>query len=122
LWVSADPQRLMQVFINLLTNGCKYNRPGGHVVVESWEEASSVVLDFSDDGIGMSPEELAQLFQPFKRMAPLAENIEGTGLGLFIVKQLVERMSGSIEVSSQSGKGSRFTLRLPLATGTTDPT
>jgi signal transduction histidine kinase len=74
-----------------------------------------VVLDFSDDGIGMSPQELAQLFQPFKRMAPMAESIEGTGLGLYIVKQLVERMNGSIGVSSRSGQGSRFTLKLPVA-------
>jgi signal transduction histidine kinase len=121
LWVCADPQRLMQVFINLLTNGCKYNRPGGHVVVESWVEEASVVLDFSDDGIGMSPQELTQLFQPFKRMAPMAENIEGTGLGLYIVKQLVERMNGRIEVSSQTDKGSRFTLRLPLEISRPDP-
>ncbi|RZI84892.1 MAG: PAS domain S-box protein [Rubrivivax sp.] len=114
-WVCADPQRLMQVFINLLTNACKYNRPGGHVVVESWDEEDAVVIQVSDDGIGMSVEEVAQLFQPFKRLAPMAESIEGTGLGLYIVKQLVERMAGRIEVSSQAGQGSRFTLRLPTA-------
>ena len=114
LWASADPQRLMQVFINLLTNACKYNRPGGHVVVEGWVEEAFVVLELSDDGIGMSAEDVAQLFQPFKRLAPMAESIEGTGLGLYIVKQLIERMNGSIEVHSESGKGSRFTLRLPM--------
>lgn len=117
LWANADPQRLVQVFINLLTNACKYNRPGGHVVVEGWVEEAFVVLELSDDGIGMSAEDLAQLFQPFKRLAPMAETIEGTGLGLYIVKQLVERMSGSIQVHSESGKGSRFTLRLPLVPG-----
>jgi len=117
LWANADPQRLVQVFINLLTNACKYNRPGGHVVVEGWIEEAFVVLELSDDGIGMSAEDLAQLFQPFKRLAPMAETIEGTGLGLYIVKQLVERMSGSIQVHSESGKGSRFTLRLPLVPG-----
>ncbi|MBC7699547.1 ATP-binding protein [Aquabacterium sp.] len=114
LWVCADPQRLVQVFINLLTNACKYNRPGGHVVVEGWVEDAFVVLELSDDGIGMSADDLAQLFQPFKRLAPMAESIEGTGLGLYIVKQLVERMNGSIQVSSESGQGSRFTLRLPM--------
>ncbi|MBA4110283.1 MAG: hypothetical protein C0487_11900 [Leptothrix sp. (in: Bacteria)] len=115
LWASADPQRLAQVFINLLTNACKYNRPGGHVVVEGWVEEGRVVLELSDDGIGMSPEDLAQLFQPFKRLAPKAESIEGTGLGLYIVKQLVERMEGSIRVHSDIGKGTRFTLSLPAA-------
>ncbi|RZL02228.1 MAG: PAS domain-containing sensor histidine kinase [Rubrivivax sp.] len=118
LWVRADAQRLSQVFINLLTNACKYNRPGGHVVVEGWVDAdqSSVVIELSDDGIGMSPEDVAQLFQPFKRLAPQAENIEGTGLGLYIVKQLVERMNGRIEVHSQLDQGSRFTISLPWAT------
>jgi PAS domain S-box-containing protein len=117
LWVRADAQRLAQVFVNLLTNACKYNRPGGHVVVEGWaeEDQSFVVIELSDDGIGMSPEDVAQLFQPFKRLAPQAESIEGTGLGLYIVKQLVERMNGRIEVHSELGKGSRFTIRLPRA-------
>ena len=114
LWACADPQRLVQVFINLLTNACKYNRPGGHVVVEGWVEDAFVVLELSDDGIGMSAEDMTQLFQPFKRLAPMAETIEGTGLGLYIVKQLVERMNGSIQVHSESGQGSRFTLRLPV--------
>jgi len=117
LWVRADAQRLAQVFVNLLTNACKYNRPGGHVVVEGWaeEDQTSVVIELSDDGIGMSPDDVAQLFQPFRRLAPKAESIEGTGLGLYIVKQLVERMNGGIEVHSELGQGSRFTLRLPRA-------
>ena len=115
LWACADPQRLTQVFINLLTNACKYNRPGGHVVVEGWVDGDMVVVELSDDGIGMSAEDMAQLFQPFKRLAPQAESIEGTGLGLYIVKQLVARMNGHIEVHSEQGQGSRFTLRLPVA-------
>lgn len=124
LWVRADAQRLAQVFINLLTNACKYNRPGGHVVVEGWveDDQSAVVIELSDDGIGMSPEDLTQLFQPFKRLAPQAERIEGTGLGLYIVKQLVERMNGRIDVHSQLGQGSRFTISLPLAIGDGAPT
>lgn len=84
-------------------------------MVEGWVEEDCAVIDLSDDGIGMSADDLAQLFQPFKRMAPMAENIEGTGLGLYIVKQLVERMGGSIQVHSVIGEGSRFTVRLPVS-------
>ncbi|MDE2401255.1 MAG: PAS domain-containing protein [Burkholderiales bacterium] len=117
LLVHADPQRLQQVFINLLSNGCKYNRPGGHVVIETNTDATGeVTIEFSDNGIGLTESEAAQLFQPFKRVGSSAARIEGTGLGLFIVKQLVERMGGSVTLNSQKDVGSRFTLRLPAGT------
>ena len=111
----ADPQRLQQVFINLLSNGCKYNRPGGHVTIEGHREGDEVVIDISDNGIGMTPEGAAQLFQPFKRVVSSTTYIEGTGLGLYIVRQLVERMRGEVTVDTREGIGSCFTLRLPAA-------
>jgi signal transduction histidine kinase len=115
LHVQADPQRLQQVFMNLLSNGCKYNRPGGHVSIDARQEGAQVVIEIADDGIGLSREEAVQLFQPFKRVASTPHVIEGTGLGLYIVKQLVERMGGQVSVDGQPGQGARFTLRLPTA-------
>ena len=115
LHVQADPQRLQQVFMNLLSNGCKYNRPGGHVTIDARQDGAQVFIEIADDGIGLSPEEAAQLFQPFKRVASTPHAIEGSGLGLYIVKQLVERMGGQVSVDGQPGQGARFTLRLPTA-------
>lgn len=115
LHVQADPHRLQQVFMNLLSNGCKYNRPGGHVSIDARQDGAQVVIEIADDGIGLSPEEAAQLFQPFKRVATTPHAIEGTGLGLYIVKQLVERMGGQVSADGQPGQGARFTLRLPTA-------
>lgn len=113
LWALADPQRLQQVLSNLLTNACKYNRPEGTVTLEAQAEGEQAVLHITDTGIGMSDDDLRQLFQPFRRFGQTAE-VEGTGLGLYIVKQLVERMGGQVDASSQPGQGSRFTVRLPL--------
>ena len=114
LMVQADPHRLQQVVMNLLSNACKYNRPGGKIEIGSRQDGQHVVIHISDTGIGLSAEDAEQLFQPFKRIAPQPE-IEGTGLGLYIIKQLVERMNGSVSVQSQPGVGSCFTVRLPLA-------
>lgn len=114
-YVVADPKRLLQVFINLLSNGCKYNKPGGHLTIDSRVEGDQVCIEFADDGIGLSEADAAELFQAFRRVPSATINVEGSGLGLYIVKQLVERMNGSVSVCSQLGVGSRFTVRLPLA-------
>jgi signal transduction histidine kinase len=112
--VQADPQRLQQVVMNLLSNACKYNRQDGQIIVAARQEGAHVLIDISDTGIGLSEDEAAQLFQPFKRITPKPQ-IEGTGLGLYIVRQLVERMNGQVNVSSEKGVGSRFTITLPIA-------
>ena len=113
LLVMADPQRLQQVFINLLSNGCKYNRDGGQLSVSAREEDDAIVIDLCDTGLGMTEAEQAELFQPFKRPTQGSAHIEGTGLGLYIVRQLLQRMHGSVTVRSEAGQGSCFTLRLP---------
>lgn len=114
LLIQADPHRLQQVIMNLLSNACKYNRPGGQIQIAAHQDGDHALIDISDTGIGLSQPESEQLFQPFKRIAPQPQ-IEGTGLGLYIIKQLVERMNGSVSVQSQPGVGSCFTVRLPLA-------
>lgn len=112
IWVHADPQRLQQVFMNLLSNSCKYNRPGGRIVISAQIHYHHIVVNISDDGLGMSTEETSQLFQPFKRLPSTAGQMEGTGLGLYIVKQLVEHMNGKVEVQSEKGRGSTFSITL----------
>jgi len=115
LWVMADPQRLQQVFINLLSNGCKYNTRDGQIHLSAEVTEHEVRLSFADTGIGLTPEEAAQLFQPFRRVARKAHQIEGTGLGLYIVRQFLERMHGRIDLQSEPGVGSTFTVCLPPA-------
>jgi signal transduction histidine kinase len=112
----VDGHRLKQVMVNLLSNACKYNRPGGRVSVQARTDDASVFIEVSDTGEGMSPQDIQALFQPFKRLESATRGqVEGTGLGLYIVQQLVSRMHGSVSVHSEPGVGSRFTVRLPTA-------
>ena len=107
----ADPVRLEQVLHNLLSNAIKYNRPGGWVQVRAWAEpARGLLIQVADNGLGLSAEQLAELFQPFNRLGRSEQ--QGTGIGLVICKQLMERMGGQIRVESQAGQGSRFILEL----------
>lgn len=114
LAVLADRQRLGQVITNLLSNACKYNRRGGRVTVGTQRLGERVQISVADQGLGMGADELSQLFQPFKRLAATA-HLPGTGLGLTIVKLLVEQMNGELSVSSQPGLGTTFTVSLPAA-------
>ena len=111
----ADPTRLHQVLLNLLTNAIKYNRPGGEVRVEARAGNGQVHLSVRDTGRGLRPDQLDHLFEPFNRLGAEAEGIEGTGIGLTIVKALVEGMGGHIDVSSQPGEGTLFEVSLPAA-------
>jgi PAS domain S-box-containing protein len=113
--VLADRTRLLQVLVNLLTNAVKYNRPGGSVTVEAHEDGGRVALMVRDTGRGMNAEQLSHLFEPFNRLGIEHEGIEGTGIGLTIVKALVAGMGGTIEVTSQAGIGTTVLLRLPPA-------
>ncbi len=120
--VLADPTRLRQVLINLLSNAIKYNRFEGRVSVVARLDGSEVELRILDTGAGMSSEQLAHLFEPFNRLGHEGSDIEGTGIGLAIVKALVERMGGTIAVTSQPDQGSEVLLRLPAApAGVTAP-
>jgi PAS domain S-box-containing protein len=111
----ADRTRALQVLVNLLTNAIKYNRPGGEVRVAARQHDDTVVLTVDDSGRGMTAAQLEHLFEPFNRLGAEREGIEGTGIGLTIVKALVAQMGGRIDVESRSGVGSRFEVRLPRA-------
>nr|HET7860132.1 hybrid sensor histidine kinase/response regulator [Caldimonas sp.] len=114
-FASADPTRLRQVLINLLSNAIKYNRPGGSVVVDAGSDGSEATLTVRDTGRGLDTEQLARLFEPFNRFGVEHEGIEGTGIGLTIVKTLVDGMGGRIDVESQPGKGTAFRIALAAA-------
>jgi CheY-like chemotaxis protein/anti-sigma regulatory factor (Ser/Thr protein kinase) len=116
--VRADLTRLRQVLVNLLTNGIKYNHVGGQVQVALSSQPDGVRLDVTDSGHGMTPEQLAGLYQPFNRLGAEASRVEGTGLGLAISKQLVDAMGGRLDVCSTPGTGSTFSITLPIAEST----
>jgi len=113
--VQADRVRLRQVLVNLLSNAIKYNRADGRVTLSVRPAGTEVCISVVDTGIGMSPQQLAELFQPFNRLGVEQSGIEGTGIGLVIVQRLLRLMGGDIEVRSQSGVGSTFEIRLPAA-------
>ena len=110
-----DPARLDQVITNLVSNALKYAPDGGVVRLRVRRGERDAELSVSDQGIGIAPEELAQLFQPFARGALARDSTGGTGLGLYISAQIVERHGGTIAVESEPGQGSTFTVRLPQA-------
>lgn len=113
--VLADRVRLRQVLVNLLSNATKYNHPGGAVRVSAWQEDAAVVMSVSDTGRGLTPEQMAHLFEPFNRLGAEQTGIDGTGIGLVIVRRLVLLMGGEIKVDSVAGTGTTFTVRLPAA-------
>ncbi|AKJ31888.1 PAS domain S-box protein [Caldimonas brevitalea] len=110
-FVSADRTRLRQVIVNLISNAIKYNRPGGAVTLLLELSEHEVALHVQDTGRGMSPEQLSRLYQPFNRLGVGAE-VEGTGIGLVITRNLVELMFGRLTVVSTAGVGSTFTVHL----------
>jgi signal transduction histidine kinase len=114
LLVYADPQRLQQVFVNLLTNGCKYNRRGGELVFSAEWEARGLFVRFADTGIGIAAQDLPELGRPFRRVGAHGAQVAGTGLGLYIVKLVLERMGGALEIRSEPGLGSIFSVLLPI--------
>lgn len=113
--VFADRLRLRQILVNLLTNAIKYNRRGGRVMVSVWPDAGQIAMEVSDTGRGLSTEQCQHLFEPFNRLGAENSGIEGTGIGLVIVRRLIELMSGHIEVSSEVGVGTRFIVWMPQA-------
>jgi signal transduction histidine kinase len=111
----ADPDDLEMICNNLLSNAVKYNRDGGRVDIVMDSDDRNAVISVSDTGIGMSEEEMGMLFNEFVRIRnEQTKNILGSGLGLSIVKKVVELYKGSIDVDSRPGEGSTFTVRLPL--------
>jgi len=116
LVIDADREEIQRLLTNLISNAIKYNRPQGSVTLRTSREKGSARLDVSDTGIGMKPEEKERLFEEFFRAKnPHTRSITGTGLGLTLVKKIVDSYAGRIEAESEYEKGTTFTLYLPLA-------
>lgn len=115
-YVFADLIRLKQVFLNILSNAVKYNRDNGRIIVSLQHlEQQRLRIDFADTGHGLSTDEINQLFTPYHRLKA-DKKIEGAGIGLVITRQLIELMGGELEIKSQPGEGSVFSVTLDLAT------
>jgi two-component system phosphate regulon sensor histidine kinase PhoR len=114
--VLADSMKLKEVLSNLVMNAIKYNVVGGGVTVSHEVRGKVLVTTVSDTGIGIREEDMSRIFEKFWRSEDLAVREQsGTGLGLFIVRELIERMGGAITVRSVHGKGTTFEFTLPLA-------
>ena len=114
--VRADRTRLKQVLLNLMSNAIKYNREGGSIRISMSPSAHDMCsLAVTDTGLGIPPERMNELFQPFSRLGATASSIEGTGIGLTITRRMVEAMNGSVDVESKVGEGSTFWVELPQA-------
>ena len=115
--VLADAVRLRQVLVNLLSNAVKYNHMGGRATVGWQTVAGGLRLWVRDTGPGLSETQQAHLFEPFNRLGAERRRIEGTGIGLVITRRLVHLMRGTLEVHSEIGVGSCFSVSLPLPAG-----
>jgi PAS domain S-box-containing protein len=117
-FVNADEVRIERILDNLISNAIKYSPGGGEVRVSARREGNSVVMSVSDHGIGIAPQDVEKLFQPFGRLENHFEGtaIQGVGLGLVVCKRLVEAHGGRIWVESEVGKGSTFFFTLPTST------
>ncbi|MBS3794309.1 MAG: PAS domain S-box protein [Candidatus Thorarchaeota archaeon] len=114
--VEADERKTSQIILNLVSNAHKYTPPGGNITVTAASEADYVRVDVSDNGIGLSDEEMEKLFSKFFRAEnPQTTKIDGTGLGLWITRSFVEMQGGEIFVESEPGNGSTFSFTIPLS-------
>lgn len=114
--VLADETRLRQILVNLVDNAIKYSFPKSEVIIDFKVQADELVTSISDTGVGITASQIDRIFQKFGRIYnPMSVQSGGTGLGLYIVKRLVESHGGRIWVSSREGRGSRFSFALPIA-------
>ena len=122
LSAQADRTRLRQVLLNLLSNAVKYNRPGGRVTLRLDEDDQGwPLIEVEDTGVGISAADLPHIFEPFQRGAQAKGSVEGTGIGLSVTRTLVTLMAGRLQVCSQPGAGSCFSVTLPPAEGLAMP-
>jgi signal transduction histidine kinase len=114
LWLQADPVRLEQVLVNLLFNAAKYTQPGGRIHLSADRQESDVVIRIRDSGIGIESYVLPHVFDLFVQADPSSRRDGGLGIGLALVRNLVEQHGGRVTAASAGlGHGSEFTVRLP---------
>lgn len=112
----ADRRLLRQVLLNLASNAAKYTRKGGRIDVSAHDDGEMVVFRVKDNGVGMSPDDIERAMQPFTRLGdPMRAEVGGSGIGLALVKRLVEAMHGQLHISSQPGAGTTVDVSMPKA-------
>ncbi len=112
--VVGDHARLLRVFGNLVDNAVKYSPAGGEILVRLTRRGGDVVVDVADQGLGIPASAMDRLFTRFGRVVTREnEDIEGTGLGLYLCREMVRRLGGDVSATSAEGQGSTFTVRLP---------
>jgi signal transduction histidine kinase len=117
LSVIADRDRLNQILVNLLSNAVKFSPRGGEVRIRCEVREHLVAMHVEDDGHGIAEDKLEEIFEPFVQLSSgLTRTAEGSGLGLAISRELARLMGGDVTVQSELGKGSTFTLTLPMST------
>ncbi|MCU1363188.1 MAG: sensor protein [Acidimicrobiaceae bacterium] len=120
-YVLADRHRLKQVLLNLLSNAVKYNRHAGSITISCVpSEITRLKIMITDTGFGLTAEQRRQIFTPFARLGAENSNIEGSGIGLSLSRQLAEAMGGQLDFETVEGKGSTFWVELPIAEGPVD--
>jgi signal transduction histidine kinase len=111
----ADERKFKQIVLNLLSNAVKFTPDGGRVAVSARQDTTCVEIAVKDTGIGIAPEDHAAVFEEFKQVGrDYTKKAEGTGLGLTLTKRFVELHGGEIHLESSPGKGSTFTIKLPV--------
>ncbi len=115
--LACDPNQIERILLNLLSNSVKFTEPGGQIMVELKEKEESILLNVEDTGIGIPKDKLNIIFDRFRQVdKSLTRNHEGSGIGLSIVKSLVDMNGGKIDVKSKEGIGTKFTVELPIKT------
>lgn len=112
IMLRTDPVRLRQVLLNLVSNGIKYNRAGGHVRIAARAQGDTLEIDVNDNGLGMSADQLGQLYEPFNRLGRERGPVAGMGIGMALSRQLVRLLGGDMLVDSSPGRGTRVTVTL----------
>ncbi|HZB97350.1 MAG TPA: ATP-binding protein, partial [Candidatus Sulfotelmatobacter sp.] len=113
--VVADPKRIEQVLMNLVHNAVKFTPAGGHVMVRATRQGRGVQIEVADTGVGMDAGEASRIFERFYKVDKGRNRADGAGLGLAIVRHLLELHGSRLQVVSEVGRGSRFSFALPLA-------
>src|SRR5207302_3692564 len=112
--LKCDPPKLKQVLVNLVENAIKYSPEGGRIEVRIADTPDRLRIDVQDEGLGIPPSEQARIFEKFYRLdAEMARGVGGSGLGLYISREIVEQMGGVLSVRSRRGAGSTFSVTLP---------
>ena len=122
IFLTADPELLETAVLNLLSNALKFTDPGGSISVAAWKEKLQLTVRIADTGKGIQKEEQEKIFQRFHRTRDGSEQAQqGTGIGLALVKEIMEQHGGQVEVNSEPGKGSVFTLVFPIKPAVAGP-